>query len=66
MKINPDKLKEDESVSNPRAVGFRYSDCPIDRTCFHIVVGFGTPIEICNHLKTDNDPAECIHPNVLQ
>ena len=59
MKIDPDRMKEDESVSNPMAVGMRYPDCPINRTCFHIVVGFGTIIEQCPHLKAEGETAEC-------
>ena len=59
MKIDPDKLKTDESVSNPMAVGMRYPDCPINRTCFHIVVGFGTIVEPCPHLNAEGQAAEC-------
>ena len=61
MNIDPDKLKGDESVSNPMQVGLRYPDCPIGKICFHMVVGFGTVVEQCPHLKTDTDPAECTH-----
>ena len=31
MVIDISKLKQDESVSNPMEVGFRYPDCPINR-----------------------------------
>jgi hypothetical protein len=59
MNIDPDKLKADESKSNPMAVGVAYPDCPIARTCFHIVVGFGSIIEQCPHLKDAGETAEC-------
>jgi hypothetical protein len=65
MNIDPDKLKQDESVSNPMAVGFRYADCPISRTCFHVVVGFGTQVEVCPHFKDESTAetpkAECTY-----
>jgi hypothetical protein len=59
MNIDPKRLFTDESVSNPMAVGMRYPDCPINRTCFHIVVGFGSIIEQCPHLKDAGETAEC-------
>ena len=66
MNIDPKLLKADEGVSNPMAVGMRYPDCPINRTCFHIVVGFGTIIEQCPHLKDggDGETADCIYSAV--
>jgi len=65
MNIDIAKLKQDESVSNPMAVGFRYPDCPINRTCFHVAVGFGTPLEVCPHFKDESTvevpKAECTY-----
>jgi len=63
MEIDIKKLKSDESRSNPMAVAMVYQDCPINRPCFWIVVGFGTPAEICEYFKdesTETMPkAEC-------
>lgn len=70
MNIDTSKLKKDESVSNPMAVGFRYDDCPINRTCFHVVVEFGTSTEVCPHFKDESTAetpkAECTYSATIE
>ncbi len=63
MLIDQSRMQKDESRSNPMAVAFAYPDCPMPekRPCFWIVVGFGTETEVCPHVKTVGDQAECTY-----
>lgn len=61
MILDVDKFRTDESKSNPMQVAQQYPGCPIDSICFHVVVGFGSVVEICPHLNADQDPAECTY-----
>lgn len=53
MQLDPKKIKEDESRSNPMVVAFATPECPMPekRACFGIVVGPGTMIDPCQHFK---------------
>ena len=61
MKIDPDKLKVDESRSNPMVVAMQYPDCPINEICMYMVVGFGSVAKQCEHLKVEGETAECLY-----
>lgn len=61
MNLDPKKFKVDESKSNRMAVAMAYPGCPLNRPCFHVVVGLGTTMGECMHLKTDGETAECTH-----
>lgn len=62
MRLNPELLKEDESQSNPMLVALAHPDCPINRICFYIVVGFGTVNSQCEHAKVSGEILECMEP----
>jgi hypothetical protein len=66
MKLSPDKFFVDESLSNPMVVAYKHKDCPADKVCFRMVVGFGTIQEQCEHLKDlgkeDVETASCDYP----
>lgn len=66
MKIDPSKFVTDESRSNPRVVAQVYPDCPIkqeNRVCVYMAIGFGTPMEPCEHLFSDSESISCHHPD---
>jgi hypothetical protein len=53
MKLDPKRIKPDESRSNPMVVAYSCPDCPMSerRPCFFIVVGPGSMHEVCQHFK---------------
>jgi hypothetical protein len=53
MQLDPKKIKEDESRSNPMVVAFSTPECPMSekRPCFGIVVGPGTMLDPCRYFK---------------
>ena len=55
MKLDPEKLKVDESRSNPMRVAMCYPDCPIDKVCVDMAVGFGTVLRQCEYLDFGDD-----------
>ena len=62
MNIDPTKFVIDESRSNPKVAAMQYPDCPIKGICSFVVVGFGSVIEPCQHLKyISEDEAECLY-----
>ena len=64
MKLDPNKFKIDESKSNPMVVAMQYPDCPIGEICMYMVVGFGTSVRQCDHIKAHPDRTECLYEEV--
>ena len=60
MILDLKKLAENEAYSNPMVAAMQYLDCPDKRSvCFGLTVGFGTPNNECEYLKSHQDSLEC-------
>lgn len=61
MKLDKDKLKVDESRSNPMVVALQYADCPINEICMYVATGLTGGISPCKHLNEDDEEGECLY-----
>jgi hypothetical protein len=61
MKLEKDKFKISEALSNPAIAAVCYLACPIGGVCFYVSTGFGKMVKSCEHLKAEEENGECTY-----